>query len=377
MKKNIALYMLYVAICICMCSCFTEKSGTNEAPSVSRPPGLSQREIENIEPLPVDRFSVYTAGLIPGPVIPGLFEGAVPQGLAYYADADLMMISNYMFDGRASNITLFSMSGEAPVKTLWLMNGSGSPHTGHVGGLAAAGKRLWVASENKFYAIPLDDVLAASDGARIAFREEYEPLVKCSFAASAGGVLYIGEFTSADGSYTTPESHHYRTSGTALNHALMAGFILDEERWDTGESDDIDGGQDYDSGHMSGDNVHPDFLLSLPDEVQGAVFTDELIILSLSYGRRNTSRLASYRSPLRDEPDRSFTLPDGNTVPVYVLDKTDLVRSVNAPPMSEGITAYRDKIAVLYESGSDKYRSSALLPQDHIHLLERELFRPK
>ena len=52
-------------------------------------------------------------------------------------------------------------------------------------------------------------------------------------------------------------------------------------------------------------------------------------------------------------------------------DNTNL--EITAPPMSEGITEYQGAIAVLYESGSDKYRNTAKNPQDRIEILKIEI----
>lgn len=68
-----------------------------------------------------------------------------------------------------------------------------------------------------------------------------------------------------------------------------------------------------------------------------------------------------------------FTLDNSMRVPVWHLDSTNLEHSITAPPMSEGIAVVGDKLAVLYESGADKYRRTARLPQDRIHLLDLDL----
>ncbi len=185
--------------------------------------------------LPEDTFAEYLNYAHPGPVIPGLFQAAIPQGLAYLPEADLFLISNYMFDGRTAALTL-------------------TP------------------------------------------------------------------------AYPSP-----------------------------------------------GDYVYPDFFISIPNEVQGAAFIRDHIVLSRSYGRTNNSRLSVYKSPLDEPPDHTFAFPNGRTVPVYLLDESRHRNTISAPPMTEGISVFSGTLALLFESAADKYRRTARYPQDRIHLISADI----
>ena len=76
-----------------------------------------------------------------------------------------------------------------------------------------------------------------------------------------------------------------------------------------------------------------------------------------------------YSNPLKDPADNSYSADDIRFVPVWILDELNLEREIIAPPMTEGIVDYKGSAAVLFESGSDKYRASAKNPQDRIDIL--------
>ncbi|MCK5758833.1 MAG: hypothetical protein KAH14_07045, partial [Clostridiales bacterium] len=73
-------------------------------------PELLQQEIPAENTIDLEEYSLYNSILENGPIIPGLFQGTVPQGMAYNEEADLMLISNYMYDTRPSCITAISMA---------------------------------------------------------------------------------------------------------------------------------------------------------------------------------------------------------------------------------------------------------------------------
>ncbi len=181
------------------------------------------------------------------------------------------------------------------------------------------------------------------------------------FAASSENFLYIGEFRNQRKRYQTKPSHVYTTPDGGKNFALMACFAVDEQSGDIQKTPGSPG---------LPDTVYPSFFISIPDEVQGAAFFDKHVVLSQSYGRRNISRLSVYRNPFGSMPVDFFSFTNIFRVPVRHLDGTNHVKTINAPPMTEGIAVARDSLAVLFESGAGKYRKSAWLPQDRIQLLD-------
>jgi hypothetical protein len=319
-------------------------------------PELIQQEIITEDLNYKEEYKFYKSYMEKGPVIPGIFQGAVPQGMAYYQETDLMLISNYMFDGRPSCITAVSMTDGLLKKTLWFLNPDGTPHMGHVGGLAISKKYLWIASGEGVYYISLESFRNHTDNTNLQMTAFVQTAVKGSFAAFSEGILWIGEFTSRDGSYNVPGSHHFKAGEDYVNHGWLAGFILDRE------SDLIV------LKNIIADVSYPDYILSIPHEVQGAVFSTDKIIFSRSYGRNNNSRISVYSNPMNEISHSTFITEENWSIPVWILDKNNLEEEITAPSMSEGISNYKGAISVLYESGSDKYRSTAKNTQDRIHI---------
>ncbi|MBI9098620.1 MAG: hypothetical protein JEY91_09070 [Spirochaetaceae bacterium] len=302
-----------------------------------------------------DDFSDYIRIVSDGPIIPGLFQGAVPQGMAYNSPEDRLLISHYMFDGRPSCISVISMEKCKHINTFWLLNPDGSPHRDHVGGLAVNSTHLFIASEKGVNIISLQNLKSLAKNKEIQI-EQYVPTeVKASFATYNDNILWVGEFTSTDGSYRAAESHHVSISPREINHGWMAGYVL------------------RDNSNIVQNLAYPDYLLSIPPEVQGAVFTGNKIILSRSYGRRNNSRLTVYEDPRTSEPDRTIVL-NGRELPLWILKNSKILKEITVPPMSEAIALYRDSPILLYESGADNYRTTTTYAKYRIDILEN-IFR--
>ncbi|MFP4491858.1 MAG: hypothetical protein ACLFNZ_10310 [Spirochaetaceae bacterium] len=364
MKKIIIKLIVLISAAAHFSSC----AGELKEDKTSYPMPLVQRQLPGGTHLPAGTLGNYSDYVGMGPLVPGILEGAVPQGMAYWAEEETMIISNYMYNDRPGVLTLVSMKEMEQNKTIWLNDNDGMPHKGHLGGLAVLGENLWVASGNHFYSLPLDLVSETEDNGILTLPPPLRSEVTGSFASNLGEYLMIGEFRNSNRQFQKPASHTYKTSGGGFNYALMAAFKTEA---DTGVllSDRTPGG-----------DVKPEFFLSIPDEVQGAAFLGNRIILSQSYGRRRPSRLSVYTSPLsgkqagepEGKPDDTFTLEDGSEVPVYFLDYSNLEKVSTLPPMSEGIVDYYGSVAVLFESGSVKFRRGAYLPQDRIHLLDPE-----
>ncbi len=346
---------------LCLSSCAVGPEGGDQPQFIGKSFSLIQQEIDKKKILPQKEFRGYLSLKTKGPVIPGIFQGAVPQGKAFIPEHDLVVISNYMSVDRSAALTFVSMHSGDLEKVLWVYNQDGSLHNGHMGGLAVTEKHLWIASGQSLYRLPLIKVIAAEDGSDLFLGPSLNTEVNCSFASSAGGVLFVGEFRKSGKRYSTKPSHAFTTPDGGRNHALMAGFHLDEQ---TGDIKKV---------MRHGSRTYPSFFISIPDKVQGAAFVGDSIVLSQSYGRRNKSQLSVYRTPFERKTNDFFTLDNSMRVPVWHLDSTNLEHSITAPPMSEGIAVVGDKLAVLYESGADKYRRTARLPQDRIHLLDLDL----
>ncbi len=359
MNRTIALGLAVLAAVAVSCTTHrnTQKDQIKRKPEY----GFSQTSLKKVVTAKEKAYAVYNASHINGPVIPGLYEGAVPQGMAYDGKKGFMYISNYMFNGKPSSISVLSMKTGNLIKVLWLYTPDGSPFTGHVGGLAVSTSHLWIASGKGVYRTNLSSLYSAESGSHLETSPLIPTAVKGSFASYSGGILWVGEFSRKNTSYTTPDSHHLTTPSGQVNHAWMAGYVLDKKTDCIHAKAVIDG------------KWYPHYIISIPDDVQGAAFFDNILILSLSYGRRNKSLLVSFTNPLQRSITNHVTI-DGIPIALMILDSPEMIKKMTAPPMTEGITNYRGSLAVVFESGSDKYRRTALYPQDRIQILPENIF---
>ncbi|WP_181438742.1 lamin tail domain-containing protein [Paenibacillus sambharensis] len=284
-----------------------------------------------------------------GPVIPGLAQDIVPQGLAYDAEREWLLMVSYLDDGRPGTLSIICAAKGTHIKSVHLYNEDGSPYTGHAGGVAISREHVWIGSEQFLYKMELEDIVQAADGSDIRFAGRFPVPVEAAYNTYSDGVLWVGEFYEAK-SYPTDSSHHLRNRDGNINHAWMLGYKLDAL------TDEPSAG------------ANPDYILSTIGKVQGASVGTDGIILSTSYGRANDSILYRYDNPLKETPHTSVTL-NGSQVPVWFLDGQS-AKATNSQavivPMSEGIAEVNGELYVLLESGANKYRYTTAYIMDRM-----------
>ena len=228
------------------------------------------------------------------------------------------------------------------------MKGSANSfHYGHVGGLTVNDNFIWVSSNGKLYKYKISDITTNTPSRELVPVSATETETKASFVTYYQKVLFVGEF--AYGSkYKTKNSHHIENRDGVKHYAWVCGYNVNKDK----------NGLKY--------------ILSIRRKVQGICITDKTIFLSISYGRRNRSIIAIYKNPLKEQPHRTVTLENGLKAPLWYLDGKNIIREIDFPPMSEGITMIDGKLAVLPESGAEKYQSGGLGPLDHVILIDLE-----
>ena len=282
-----------------------------------------------------------------GPVIPGLQQGAVPQGLTYSKKYNLIFISFYFDKHIPSSVSVIDRSNNTTIGTFALKESVNSFHYGHVGGLTVNDNFVWVSSNEKLYKYKISDIIKITPSTVLVPISVTETETKASFVTYYQKVLFVGEF--AYGSkYKTKNLHHTEDRNGVKHYAWVCGYNVNKER----------NGLKY--------------ILSIRQKVQGICITDKYIFLSISYGRRNRSIIAIYKNPLQEQPHRTVTLENGLKAPLWYLDGKNIIREIDFPPMSEGITIIDGKLAVLPESGAEKYQNGGLGPLDHIILIDLE-----
>lgn len=292
--------------------------------------------------------------------IPGLDEGYVPQGMCALEDEGLLVISAYQ-KGKPSVLFFVNMQSGECVKRLLMRNPDGSLYTGHAGGIAAGDHSLFVASDKLARRIDLRAALDAENGADVPFTDMIDTGTRASLACVADGVLWVGDFYAAGGSYPTDASHHSKTPAGQFHSAWVVGYVLDKDA-----SDEISPARRDASGAVA-----PDYVLSLPDKVQGMTrLSDGRFVLSISYGRNNSSALEVYENVLTAAPDKTVPL-NGFDVPLWYLDKAHLLKSCKAPCMAEAVDTANGALYVLFESGAQTYANGAC-PLQSVYAIREE-----
>jgi len=328
-------------------------SGTAAIPKLYLPTITQESVITSGE----SAYQDFFGKAVPGPVIPGLAQQGVPQGLAASESGDTLYISAYFDGGAPSALYVLDGASSRLSKTLWLAEPDGAPLFGHVGGVAASRSHLWVASEGGVYQYDLRAVEEARDGELLRSVRFIRTATDASFATYSDGVLWIGEFAyfgpGGPEEYRTPPSHFFSAPDGSLHHALVAGYRLDPA-----------------TDSLRGAAERADLLLSIPDLVQGIAFSAGKVCLSRSYGRKNDSRIECYADPTGGTPTEHASAEGLRGVPLWFLSDRIRGASMIAPPMTEGLAFYRGALALLFESAALRYRFTGSFPIDRIYLVK-------
>jgi hypothetical protein len=296
-----------------------------------------------------------------GPVIAGLSQGLVPQGLTHYKKKDWLLTLSYIDDGvRPGTITVTDRKTGELVKSVVLYNTDGTPYTGHAGGLTVSRDHGWVASENYLFSFNISDLVQAENNGEIQFTKQIPLPVEAAYTVYDEGILWVGEFYE-ESSYPTDPSHHFENRDGDMHYAWMAGYDLERNN-DMLSETQWGGTQDH--------KAVPDYILSTTGKVQGAIIQKEArngVTLSTSYGRANDSVLYRYEYPLKEDP-HDFAVIEGKQVPLWFLDGHTAKPSqgIEAIPMPEGIVEIQKELYVVFESGADKYRYTTTYPMDRM-----------
>ena len=348
--------------------------------------------------------------------IPGLNDGACPQGITNYRvtntitktdsdgnkteikKQDYFFISAYFKNGPSRIYVIGSESGEIGYVTL--LNTDGSDHIGHVGGIATNGRYLWVGSDDTVYVarygktnsdnVALDIIEKAEKHGSVKFTNSFKANCGAAFlyyydadqngaagTPSASDYLYVGEFYRA-GNYDTTEKHHLTTKNGETNRAFAYEYRVSNSTSD----DSVEAYGLYPSEGIGAESklAVPEIkrIFSLPDEIQGFARTANGIVLSRSYGLKN-SHIYYYSFDWNTRTENSYEIYnkidklgfkyDGattktSTAPyydrssslyVYYLDRSSMLNDYSIPSMSEGLCTLEGRVYVLFESGAKKY----------------------
>ncbi len=303
----------------------------------------------------VSTYAAFTAAATPTYLVPGLKEGLIPQSMDVWEAKDLLLISGYFASASLNKSgSPSSMIVAIDLKTgnfagkYCLKNVDGSHHTGHVGGLAVTEKNIFISSGRTLYRIPLSQMERLGKSGTLQVVETIKVAALGSFCNYSDGVLWVGDFINTTEVPVLPDS-------VCSYKAWAVGYkVKDTESEFSSEN--------WDPATM--EYATPDYALSITNKVQGLAFVNGKVALSTSYGRSKNSKIYVYNSPLQSAQDASITV-NGKSVPVWILDGTFLKTSYTLMPMSEGLSSYKGKLLVVFESGTLKY-NNATNPTDHV-----------
>ena len=263
--------------------------------------------------------------------VPGLKEGFIPQGMTEIT-GDHLLLSGYMKKGPSRIYTVNKKTNETKYVTIEF---NGEDFNGHCGGITNNGKFVWISSESKLLRLDLKEILSAENTCKVKTIDYFNPNNNASFCYFEKNCLFVGEFY-REKNYKTNESHYFDVAGRT-NKAIVSAYIYNESKPCALEE-------------------IPKAILSIPDLVQGIAFDEGgRIILSTSYGLANSKIFVHKKI---DEGNKNSIMNcNGNNVPVYFLDDNSLLLTIEAPCMSEEIFYSDNKLYILFESASVKYKA--------------------
>ncbi|TVR47441.1 MAG: hypothetical protein EA402_01275 [Planctomycetota bacterium] len=277
--------------------------------------------------------------------LPGLQERWVPQGLQGMADGSFLL-SSYQSMHRSSPLIPAALrwSSDGPTRLSRLFADGQSQHyplvypgqrqDWHAGGVAYVHGQVFIADGHAVYSGPLPE-----EAGPITLRKAIDnhPFRSSCLSIDDQGRLWVGEFV----------------------HRASLRYGLNREKDALGFPQKLTNSQGEDRWAVIAVYTSPEgdlqALISAPERLQGMAIDQDLVWLSLSYGRNNPSQLRAYRNPLIHQQPAKHLAWDGKSVPLYHLDKQLLKQDV--PPMSEEIwfDPQSQSLWVVFENAAIKF----------------------
>ena len=279
-------------------------------------------------------------------LIPGLNEYVVPQGITYSEKTNCFYLSGYFqFSMRRSVVCVVdALTGQA-VGEYELKHIDGTPHYGHVGGIAVSDKDLYLAHGKKVQRISLDTISKAGNNGELQVEEDIilygGSNAGNSFIDCSGGYLWAGNYYDPDG-YESTANENYTS--------LIRGYKLDMNE-ESGISAELK------TRYTTSYDYVPSVIYNVDEgRIQGMTTTDNYLLLAASKSTQ-FSYLYVYDRTKLNPPHSSIIFDRDKVVPVY---KLPIQKSVYAIPRIEEIVAVGDSIYATFESGAIIYRPNSV-----------------
>lgn len=309
------------------------------------------------------------------------------QGIAYLPDEVMdatqqgkgddhryVLLSYYPKESeQPSQIVVIDRKTAQPIRRFSLYKKNGKPYTGHAGGIAVAGKYVWISSGRTLYGYSTQEILDfIADEKTTAKAEEgipdsldvlpakdltsveyYDVDSKASFVSFDGTYIWVGDFAKGIGKDYSPVKHH-KIMG---RNCWIAGYKVDTDGFPTStvEYKYVDDGSE-ETAHK------PDVVIAMRDFVQGMAFCGDYVTLSVSMGPIN-SRLAVYKNPMVKKGKNITYKPEGCdkkfTVEAWelsTLKNWKKTKTISAG--SEDLEFDGENLYVAFEISSENYHQS-------------------
>jgi hypothetical protein len=286
--------------------------------------------------------------------VPDISSGFIPQGLAYDPGSGSLFISGYMDNFSQSPMYVIGLESNSVPRKVNMLTESGDSFRGHSGGISVYDGKVFVAGSTKacVYSVSTSVLLNAADGGDLSARNRIslkndEDYIRASFTSVDENSLYIGEFHKSPIFYTH-RSHLVEQDGVRQK-AYLAGFRIDDDM-----------------------QAMPVCVYSIPDNVQGACFSDGYVYLSRSHGFLPADILSYDLSEVKQAGTKSVL---GKEIPLYVLAEGNASKITKIPPMSEEIVVVDGRMLILYEAASNRYVIGKSLGLDKVYATPVEYFK--
>ncbi len=343
MKKRILKLLCCVTALITLCGCdgTSVKRTKDVTDKITQTAVIKKTKITENEDF-AEFFTSFKSDFL----TPGLMEGIIPQGMCFDETTGYFLISGYYEDGELPSMIMAidsntgKLVGAYPLKTT-----NGDDYFGHAGGIASSQNTVYLTSGGECYTIPSVDIKNHQNGTPLHFKGKFKLNTAGSFACIHNNILWTGDFieSSAEGRESASNITTLTTGETF--YAYCEGYLLS------------DGLPDTKKINSESNGYIPDYMIAIPEQVQGMAFTkSEKIIFSTSYGRKNNSKIYIFDDILVNEKVDTITI-DNKSIDVLSCSNDYLLKEITAPPMAEGLANTSDGIYMLFESGASKYRS--------------------
>ena len=279
-------------------------------------------------------------------VVPGLYEGIIPQGICFDETTGYLLITGYFEDALfPSMVMCVDQKTGKFISAHPLLNTEGEPYYGHAGGIASSQNTVYITTDYECYTFSSSVLKETKNNTEIRFTGKFKLNTLGSFACIHNNIFWTGDFIESD-----DKEREKVTDVTTLNngetfYAYCEGYILE------------DGLPSINKINSESNGYIPDYFLAIPEQVQGMAFTKtDKIIFSTSYGRKNDSKLYIYDDVLITEKSGTKKV-DGKNIDLYACNNEMLIKEITAPPMAEGMAIHYDGIYLIFESGAEKYRN--------------------